>query len=400
MFIIGCQRHGQMRILSMDDAPRWKPVTWGLAESPTEVTIVSDADAVEGGGAVKVVGHAGSIYTMASRDVRGGEDWNGYDGLAFYVKGDGSEYWGVVRLGAGDWNNAWVGTFPLADATWHEVKLAWADLTPVGSNPDLGSADGARPSDIDNFAFGKSWSIDPQHRMPELAFSIADVRLVKGVRGTRRRTPIDEFPPVAGVVARMKAGEPVTILALGDSITARPDKDVSYPDEVGRMLRRRFGNDNIRVVNAGIGGSTTGKGRQWMLRDVAGVRADLVTIMFGYNEQPSASDPQGSTRWWMGQMVTYIEEVAGTMDSPPACAMLTTIPGRDKDWTTLDPYAQGVRDFAAAHPNVTVADASAHFKAMGKPAYAAFMGDEAHPNDAGQAEIAKVVFEAIASQGE
>jgi lysophospholipase L1-like esterase len=154
------------------------------------------------------------------------------------------------------------------------------------------------------------------------------------------------------------------------------------------------------VVNAAIGGSTTGKGRQWMLRDVAGVRADLVTIMFGYNEQPSAGDVAGSSREWMGRMVTYLEEVAGTMDRPPACVMLATIPGRDEHWQTLDPYAQAVRDFAAGHPNVTVADVNAHFKAMGKEAYQPLMGDEAHPNDAGQMEMAKVVFEAMAGQEE
>jgi len=392
--LAGCAPE-EMTIETMDDLGGWKPVTWGLKESPAEVTLELDTSAAEGKGALRVIGHAGSIYTLGSKYVQATPLWNGYDGLAFKVKGDGSENFGCVRVRSKEFNNSWIGTFPLTDENWHEVRLAWGDFTPAGGNPELASANGAMPSDLDNVAFGKSWTFDPQHTKPEIVMSVDDLRLVRPLKASRRRVSIDTFPPVPAVVAAMQAGRDVTILALGDSITAEPGDRAAYPRQIARMLRKRYANDRITVVNAAIGGSTTQKARQWMLRDVAGIQADLVTIMFGFNEQPSSSDVEGSTDKWIERMVTYLEEVAALMDSPPACVILATIPGRDQHWRTLDPYAAAVRKLAEDKRNIAVADVSAHFKAMGKSQYAAYMGDEAHPNKRGQAEMAKVVFEAI-----
>jgi len=379
----------------MDDPAEWKPVTWGLMESPSEVTLELDRDAKQGSGALRVIGHQGSIYTMASRDVRADDSWNDYDGLAFWVKGDGSDNFACVRLRSRQWNNSWVGTFPLRNADWHEVKLAWGDMTATGSNPELGAKKGFMPGNLDNVAFGKSWNIDPQHKKPRVVLSLDNVRLVRGLKSGRRRVSIDKFPPVSEVLARMKAGQTVTILSLGDSITAEPGDRMSYPRQAAEKLRHHYGNGHITSVNAAIGGSTTAKARQWLKRDVDGLQADLVTIMFGYNEMPSSENIPGSTARWIGRMVTYLEEVAGVMEHPPACVILATIPGRDKNWEKLDPYAQAVRELVRDHPNLTVADVNAHFKAIGKAGYFGLMGDEAHPNDLGQSEMAEVVFEAI-----
>ena len=58
-----------------------------------------------------------------------------------------------------------------------------------------------------------------KHEQPKLAFSIDDLRLVSGIKPDRPRVSIDQFPAVSTVVARMKARQSVSLLALGDSIT-------------------------------------------------------------------------------------------------------------------------------------------------------------------------------------
>jgi lysophospholipase L1-like esterase len=394
----GCGAQPERKVLSMDDLTGWKPITWLMELSPSEVTIQVENEGVAGR-ALRVIGKAGSIYTLAAHPLKADQSWNRYDGLAFWIKGDGSKNFGCVRLQqTSDWNKSWVGNFPLSSKQWRRVVLAWNDLVPSAAGPELYSAEGSMPSDLDMIAFGKSWNISPAQEAPEIAFSIGEVALVKGVAPGRRRVSIGTFPPVSGAVARMKAGEPVTVLALGDSITAAPGNDGAYPAMLMGMLRKHYRNDRIDVVNCAIGGSTTSHGRQWLIRDVTGVQADLVTIMFGYNERPSAANVEGATAAWMDRTVTYLEEVAALMKTPPAGLLLATMPGRDADWNTLDSYAAAVRKLAEKCTNLTVADVAAHFKAMGKEKYARFMADEAHPNAAGQLEIAKVVFQTITGQ--
>jgi len=61
------------------------------------------------------------------------------------------------------------------------------------------------------------------------------------------------------VVARMKARQSVTLLALGDSITWGTSvrwKRQRLPGTPRGMLRKHYGYDRITVVSAAIGGST------------------------------------------------------------------------------------------------------------------------------------------------
>jgi len=380
---------------SMDDAALWKS-----NHKDNRITFTADPRPKEGQGAVRFDSQVPGTFAICYRTFTPDASWNDYDGFAFWVKGDGSEHFGCMRIQAGNWNKAWLGNFPLKDTGWHEVKLAWGDLTPAGTGtPELGTADGFRPADVNLIAFGKSWNFNTKHERPKLAFSIDDLRLVKGIQPNRPRKKIDTFAAVGTVAARMKAGNPVTILALGDSITwgtSVGGNANAYPALLGEMLRKHYGNDGIKIVSRAIGGSTTAKGRQWLNRDVRGVESDLITIMFGFNEMPGKPDErETATKAFTGNLINYAEEAAGVMKAAPACVLLATIPGNDKHWESLDCYAEGVRGLGRTHPNITVADVNAHFKKMGFDKFKTFMADGAHPNREGQREMAKVVFEAI-----
>lgn len=392
-----CVAQESRLIDSFDDLSAWK-----TNAKEGQLTLSEGPATAVGGPSLSVTVTDGVIYALTYRQFTPDPAWNEFEGLSFRLKGDGSDDWGCIRLQAGNYNKGYLGTFPLKDLEWHEVRLAWGDFVPAGCRlPDLGSSDGHRPGDINLIGLGNSWNFSPKHVRPGISFALDDLRLTKGVEANRRRTPIDDLPSLARVRRKLQAGEPVTILALGDSITwgtSAGGNANAYPALVGRMLAQRYGNEHVTVVSRAIGGSTTAKARQWLKRDVAGIQADLVTVMFGYNEMPSAENPQGSAEAWVRNLLAYVEEAAALMDRAPACLLLASIPGRHKHWDSLDVYAEAVRQVGREHPNIAVADVNRHFKTLGKEAYADLMADEAHPNQTGQKHMAKVVFEAITGE--
>lgn len=391
----GAAQEGKL-LDSMDDVSQWR-----TKKDDERIALSADPSAHEGEAGLHIDITKG-IFVLALKTFAPDAGWNDFDGLSFWLKGDGSENWGSVRLQAGSYDKGYVGTFPLRDTDWHQVTLAWPDLVPAHHKvPELGTRDAFRPGDVNLIGWGNSWNFNTSHQVPGVAFSIDELKLVKGVRASRPRVPLDRLPPLSAVVVKLQAGQPVTVLALGDSLTWGTNAGgnaSAYPARLGRLLVKHYGNDRVTVLNRAIGGSTTAKGRQWLKRDIAGLEADLITVMFGFNEMPSQDDPQGSAQSYKANLIRYIEEVAGQMETAPAGLFIATVPGRDKAWERLDVYAQAVRDIADEHPNVTVADANCHFKEMGKEAYAALMADEAHPNGKGQEEIAKVLFRTIVGE--
>ena len=395
---VAASRPAARLIDSMDDPSLWR-VSGG---SKSKVVTCSACEGAAARSKAVAIGvKEGAIFGIALRVFKPDAVWNGFDGLSFRLKGDGSDNWGCIRLQAGSYSKGWVGNFPLKEAGWREVRLAWGDLVPVSTAvAELGSADGFRPGDVNLVAFGKSWNFNTRHKKPAIGFCVDELKLIRGVKASRQRVPIAKLPPLSGVVEKLKAGEAVTILTLGDSITwgtnvgGNPE---AYPALLGKMLEARYGNERVRIVNRAIGGSTTCKGRQWLNRDVRGLDADLVTVMFGFNQRPGG-DRAKATEAFTASLVRYVEEVAGAVRRPPACILIATIPGNKANWERLDCYAQGIRELGKKHPNVTVADANAHFKKMGQPAYAKLMSDEAHPNRAGQQEMAEVLLRTIAGE--
>ena len=88
------------------------------------------------------------------------------------------------------------------------------------------------------------------------------------------------------VAARLEAGEPVTIVALGSSSTegvgaSRPE--YNYPSRLAVELRERFGTQ-VRVLNRGVGGEAMGAMLSRIERDVVAAQPDLVVWQVGTND--------------------------------------------------------------------------------------------------------------------
>jgi lysophospholipase L1-like esterase len=378
---------------SMDDISVWRN------RKKAALTLAADPDPHEGKAALSIKLKVGHRFLPAVCVRKPDPAWNDYDGLSFWAKGNGSDDVASVAIQAGPWGNSWMAIIPLKNPKWHRVSIGWTDFIPSSIRvPALGTARGFKPGDVSVIMLGAFLNWDRRHKAPALELSIDDLRLVRGVQSKRPRIPLAKLAPLATVVAKMKAGKPVTILAVGDSITwgtSAGGNRNAYPARLQKMLVACYGNRSIRVINRAIGGSTTSKHRFWLHRDVTGIEADLVTLMFGYNERPGKADTKKLSAAYVGNLAAYIEEVAGGMQAPPAVMPITPIPGRKTNWTALDAYAETVRELGRTQKTLTVIDANAHFKAIGPETYPSYMADEAHPNAKGQQEMANVVFRAI-----
>lgn len=109
--------------------------------------------------------------------------------------------------------------------------------------------------------------------------------------------------PLAGAFAK----DPVTIVALGDSLTAGyllgPDE--GFPEQLERALKEA-GHENVKVVNAGVSGDTSSGGLA-RLDWAVGPEADAVIVELGANDALRGIDP-GLARENLTEIVTRLKE--------------------------------------------------------------------------------------------
>lgn len=88
---------------------------------------------------------------------------------------------------------------------------------------------------------------------------------------------------VSKTLTKLRRGQAVTIVAWGDSVTAggeasTPEK--AFPQAFATQLGKRFPKAQVKLVNAGIGGTTTSQRLPNLQKDVLSHQPDLVTIEF------------------------------------------------------------------------------------------------------------------------
>jgi lysophospholipase L1-like esterase len=112
--------------------------------------------------------------------------------------------------------------------------------------------------------------------------------------------PIPQFEgdQLPATMARLDGKKPLTVVALGDSITlginvsgfrGDPPYMPPYPDLFVQQLARIYRNDRIKLYNVALGGMAAQWGRDNAESLVASLRPDLVIIAFGMNDFWSVS---------------------------------------------------------------------------------------------------------------
>ena len=111
----------------------------------------------------------------------------------------------------------------------------------------------------------------------------------------------------AAPLAAGNADERLTIVALGDSLTAgyMLGPDEGFANQLEKALREA-GHDNVTVVNAGVSGDTSSGGLA-RLDWAVGPEADAVIVELGANDALRAIDPE-LTRRNLTEIVSRLKE--------------------------------------------------------------------------------------------
>ncbi len=353
---------------------------WTVTRKPAAV-VAADSAAV-GQGAVQVTMPGMVTRTLTRSYVPGSEAWDHYAGVAFWVKGDGSDQFGCLAL---EGPYPFVTYFPLANREWHRLVVPWQDFVPENQTDPIGSFGGMPPSGIQKLRLGSRWTIGHNNNpIPAHSYAIDQIELVEEAPAV----PAIPAPrPFGEVLALLKAKQPVRIQCMGDSITAGTglaDRDAErYATQTQDLLRRWLGYEDVTCYSRAVGGAKLTDARAWVPRDFVGPTPDLVTIWYGYNDKSNAQ-----TRAYFEQSLNdYIDRVLRATQGHTAILLFATGPGCGPRFTMLDDYADTVRA-TAQRRGLPCFDVQAFLKSIGREKLDDFYGDMAHPNVRGHAFIA------------
>ena len=337
---------------------------------------------------------AGGVTWYLPKNWRERGDWDGkYNGVAFKVKGCGSGDCSSISLVL-DYSLHFRWYFPLKNTDWQEYRVHFSDFTPVRPFVlQISSSPGNLPiSALRGIAFGDDWRITHNNaRRRPLSFEIADFRLISDAQS---RFELGKYQSASldSVKKRMKAGEKVKILSLGDSITAgtglRPADGTRWADVTGQILREKYGFRGVTTKSFAVGGAHSWDVVAWINRDFEEI-PDLVTFMCGYNDFSSGMHPEVYRNF----LTLLIGRITALSKGKTAIVLFTPIPGCGPRYNAHDLYAQTVREVAAKY-GVACFDLNAVFKkAFTVQTIGGAFNDMAHPNKNGHRLIAEKLAE-------
>ena len=359
-------------------------------------------EAVEGklGKAVRFSFEEGPRYggsAFCTSNLRGSPAWDRAAGLSFWVKGDGSDNFGGLELiYDDDFSVRYDCAFPLRSNEWTKVVVAWRDLVPVLPGPKARPLDPAgenKPSRISALWFGKWWYWGDY---PAHSFAVDEIRLEEKVALDDADYKPDG-PALARVLAKLKAGKPVTIVTMGDSLTDThhwANRETNWPALLKERLEAKY-KSQVTIVDPAIGGTQLRQNLvlipTWLAK---APEPDLVTICFGGNDWDSGMRGK-QFREACGDAVDRVRRaVKGKAD----VLIVSTVPSAAR-WGALAELSEACRQ--AAHDcNAGLADAEKVFQAAGKEEgerVKLYVKDATHLSPAGHALMAQTIQEAVES---
>lgn len=189
------------------------------------------------------------------------------------------------------------------------------------------------------------------------------------------------FDRMGKIFAKARAGKPVTIAAIGGSVTQgawATTEDNRYLNRVAAWWREHYPATRVRLVNAGIGSTASNYGALRAERDVLGKSPDLVIVEFSVNDE-----------WNEASVENYEGLVRKLLHAPSNPAVLLLF--------LCNPQGNGAQNqhirVGAYYnlPMLSLSSALAPLIAEGPQAAAPFFQDVIHPNDRGHALIARIV---------
>jgi lysophospholipase L1-like esterase len=329
-----------------------------------------------------------SVFAM--RPARAAPEWDQAAGFSFWVKGNGSKGFGGLQwIWGDDFSLRYDYAFPIEGDEWRKITVAWRDLIPVLPSPrakPIDAAVGNAPSKLTQIWFGKWWY---WREAGAEAFAIDDLRLEPAIAvETAEHRPAGA--PLARVAARLKHGQPITVVTMGDSLTDAThwtNRKTNWPARLRAQLKERFGSD-VTIVNPAIGGTQL---RQNLVllplwtKDLP--EPDLVTVCFGYNDW----DAGMRGPMFLEAQREAVDRIRRATNGKADVLLMTPARALSR-WTEMAELGEATRQ-AARETNAGLADLEAAFEQAGAAERARlFVHDKVHLSPAGQEVVASAVL--------
>jgi len=339
-------------------------------------------------------GNSGVFFTS---NLRATAEWDRAAGFSFWVKGDGTDGLGGLEfIYDEDYAVRYDLAFPVKGTEWTKVTVAWDDLIPVLPGPrakPLGTPGGNLPSKLTGAWVGKWWYWGDY---PAIGFTLDEIRL----EPTDARDATDHRPagpPLGRVLAKLKAGKPITVVTMGDSLTDKrhwSNREVCWVDLLRDRIKAKYGSD-VTLVNPAIGGTQLRQNLvlmpQWLDRAPT---PDLVTVFFGGNDYDAGMrGPE-----FRAACADAIDRIRRATGGKADVLIMTTNPSAVR-WDETGELAEACRQ-AARDRNAGLADTDRAFHDAGKAERNPLFGfDRVHLGKPGHEVVAEAVLKAIEAAG-
>jgi lysophospholipase L1-like esterase len=208
--------------------------------------------------------------------------------------------------------------------------------------------------------------------------------------------PAAETEKLKNTIAKLKAKQPVSIVALGDSITqgfnASGFRDVNmppyqppYPQLVGSTLQERFGS-KVSVVNLGEAGSVSSAGFR-LIEKVVAEKPDLILVAYGMNHG------EGGVEY--GQKILKLLDAVKSGNPGADVVLVASMCGNPRMFQLkgFEAYRDALKKLEG--PGVAVADVTSVWaELMKKKRFSDLSGNNVnHPNDFSHRVYAQVIVQ-------
>jgi len=192
------------------------------------------------------------------------------------------------------------------------------------------------------------------------------------------------------IIKKLKAGENVTIVAFGDSLTHGWMVSKGYIDFIDEMLSLKYPESRHRIINRGIPGDTSDAGLYRIRRDVLDENPDLILIQFALNDAYMGSSPGRLKR----NILSMIERIKD--DTSAAILLITSVMINIKHENSMAEKFYSILQEISLEKDIPIALVHEYWKKMisdGIDHGSLVQGDQVHPTVEGHRLMAEAVME-------
>ncbi len=193
-------------------------------------------------------------------------------------------------------------------------------------------------------------------------------------------------------IEKLKKGKPVTIVALGDSLTYGWMVDKGFIKCIEEMLLEKYKNCKLIIINKGIPGDTAFGGITRLKHDVFDYNPDLVFVQFALNDAFSGYMPEQYRK----NIQLIIDQINDNTSAE--IVLITSVRLIDSSSNLRAKVFYDILDSLASKNRLPIAKVHEYWeKKMDDGLQIKFLiqGDGVHPNSSGHRLMADAIMEIL-----